>query len=295
MIARLRRLLRKIDNRSTRSMRLMRQRTPYSHPDVPFIMLWSQKSGCTAVLKWHLFHAGLLQEALAYRSDHTSLNIHHFQNQWVRDHRGHRRRTQRQMVRGTKPVLNFMRDPWQRAYSSYLHSYSPGMLRLQRRGIENNAIRLRRQILEGLYGPETPLATEYSFTDYLRWLELQDPRTLNPHHSTQHSELYELAPVRHYRLEDFGPATRALEQEFGLEDSSRSRDLFSSGHHKPKADLPADQAREALDRGLPLDRKPGYPLPQVTEALLDGTEAGALVARIFARDIAIYRAIARVE
>lgn len=284
-------LLHRLDSRLDRSAQLIRFRTPYCHPAVPFITLWSQKSGCTTVLKWHLFHAGLLEEATAFRTSATSLNIHRFHNQWIRAHRGHRRRTLSQMRRGLKPVINFMRNPWERAYSCYLHSYSPAMIRLQERGVENNSMRLRRRILLHLYGESEPLAREYSFLDYLKWLECQDLEELNPHHSPQYSQLYDLAPVRHFRLEDFPAASHLLEQEFDLADSSRSRQLFSSGHHKPKATMPADLALESLHRGLPLGRSPGYQLPRVTAALIDGTEIGALVERIFARDIAIYRNI----
>ena len=38
-------------------------RLPYQHSKVPLVVAWAQKGGCTSILKWFLFHAGLLEEA----------------------------------------------------------------------------------------------------------------------------------------------------------------------------------------------------------------------------------------
>ena len=284
-------IFRSREPKPNRDLKVVRRRTPYAHPDVPFITLWSQKSGCTSVLKWHLFHAGLLDDALAFRSGKTSLNIHVFQNDWVKQHRGHGRRILRSFRRQEKPVINFMRDPWTRIYSCYLHSYSPALARLKNRGVENNAMRLRMQIVSGLFGEDAGLDTPYSFLEYLQWLKAQALDGLNPHHSPQYSALYDLAQPRHFRLEDFRQATRLLEEEFGLEDSRSSRELFTSKHHKAKTAMPAAQALEALQQGLPLARERDYPLPTVNRELLVGTEMGTLVEEILARDIAIYDSI----
>jgi hypothetical protein len=283
--------LRRVETRRVKVMRMVRRRTPYAHDDVPFITLWSQKSGCTSVLKWHLYHAGLLDEALAFRSGKTSLNIHVFQNDWVKSQAGHRRQILRQIREQQKPVINFVRDPWARAYSCYLHSYSPALARLQNRGVENNAMRLRQQVLRDIYGEDRPLDTPYSFLQYLQWLQAQALDGLNPHHSPQYSALYDVAPVRHYRLEDFKPVINTLEQEFGLRDSSQSSELFTSAHHKPKAPLPRDEALASLLGGLPLARDKDYQLPTVTGELLKGTEMGDIIHSVLAKDLAIYDGI----
>ena len=152
-------------------------------------------------------------------------------------------------------------------------------------------MRLRKQVVGGLFGPDAPLDTPYSFLEYLKWLKEQPEEGLNPHHSPQSGALYELAKPRHYRLEDFRLATRQIEDEFGLADSSQSRELFTSGHHKAKIAMPADQALKMLREGLPLARERDYVLPTVNRQLLKGTDIGELVAQILKRDIAIYDSI----
>lgn len=34
---------------------LLHQRTPLFHEDFPLILLWSEKSGCTTLLKWFFY------------------------------------------------------------------------------------------------------------------------------------------------------------------------------------------------------------------------------------------------
>ncbi|MEM1110523.1 MAG: hypothetical protein AAGI11_01325 [Pseudomonadota bacterium] len=270
---------------------VLRRRTPFAHPKVPFITLWSQKSGCTTILKWHLFHAGLLDEALAYRASKTALNVHAFQNEWMRAHLGHRQRILRDFRRRRLPVINFMRDPWSRAFSCFLHSCSPGLATLHARGVENNAMRFRMRVIRDLFGDEASVDTAYSFEQYLDWLETQAPGELNPHHSPQSSTLYDLAQPQHFRLEDFAQVARSLEARYRLRDSSTAGELFTSSHHKAKSAMSREDALATLREGLPLARGRNFPLPQVNKDLLAGTSLGATIGRILERDIAIYEGI----
>jgi hypothetical protein len=60
------------------------------HIDVPFIVCWSQKSGCTSVLKWFLYHAGSLDDALQHQELNLNLKIHNYENNVLKARPGYK-------------------------------------------------------------------------------------------------------------------------------------------------------------------------------------------------------------
>ena len=275
---------------STQLGRLVRRRTPYQHPDVPFVVLWAQKAGCTSVFKWFLWHAGLLDTAAQYRADEEGLSIHNYETEVFKKPPGYLDRLVTRIEAGVA-VVNFLRCPYSRAFSSYMHLHNRFYIRFERDGIRNPGLELRYEILEAVYGYRPPVEYPFSFMDYLQWLDGHEIADIEPHHATQYTPLYALPGVTHYRLEDFDAAVRAIERQYALPDSSGQRTRFSSAHHLAKSPLQGAALAKFLERGVSLSRSPKYLIPEVGREALAGTAYGDLIERIFHRDIALYQSV----
>ena len=269
---------------------LLWKRTPYYHSRVPFVVLWSQKAGCTAAFKWFLWHAGLFEQALQYRVDEEGLSIHNYEVEVFRETPGYSSKMAAAIQAGT-PILNFVRCPYSRAFSSYMHLHNRFYIRFERDGIANAGLDLRYEILRSVYGDVMPVEYPVSFMDYLLWLDGQNVEEIEPHHAAQHTPLYDLPGVTHYRLEDFSDALDVIENRFSLADSSAERDKFSSPHHLQKSAVGRHALMQLFERGISLSRSPNYGIPEVKREQLVGTPYGELIERIFRKDIALYQSI----
>ncbi|MEE4146580.1 MAG: hypothetical protein V2I26_17380, partial [Halieaceae bacterium] len=156
--------------RNSRLERLLEKRTPYHHPGVPVVVLWSQKSGCTALYKWFLWQAGLLDQALRYRIDEEGLSIHNYEVEVFRNTRNYSGKLAARIEAGT-PLVNVLRCPYSRAFSSYMHLHNRFYIRFERDGIANAGLDLRYDVLRSVYGEVVPVEYPVSFMDYLLWLE----------------------------------------------------------------------------------------------------------------------------
>jgi hypothetical protein len=192
-------------------------------------VMWSYKAACTTVIKWVFQHNGLLSEALAYHS-------------WVHKYRLRRYQKSeryaaglRDLVRGRFDVVKIVRDPFDRAVSSYIHAY--------RTGYDDEAI------AKTIQRPLT-YRERFSFREFVTFLERNDLRSCNPHHRVQVTPaerrvLFGIRPRRIIKIEQgLNSALGELERSLGLPATDFTDPVFSSEHHTvrvsqhgPAADL----------------------------------------------------------
>ncbi|MEM1110922.1 MAG: sulfotransferase family 2 domain-containing protein [Pseudomonadota bacterium] len=262
-------------------------RTPYHHPDVPFIFLWAHKAGCTVLLRWYLFQAHLLLEASSYEKAKLSMRLHRYEKE-VFKARPNYMEDLLAAIAANKPIVAFIRCPFQRAYSAYLQINNPKLMRLQARGDSNNVLTLRRRILDDVHGSSSPLDARLRFLTYLEWLKAQNPGSLNRHHRPQISSLYRQCDVNTFRLEQLASIAKRMEEELNLRRSHKHPKMFKTKHSVPKIEADADALSAILEGGVPMSRGKRHPVPAVNRALLEGRPEGALIADIFAEDLALY-------
>lgn len=193
----------------------LRLRLPHWHPDFPFLVAWAQKAGCTSVLKWFLYQVDHLDRASRYMSDSPGLDIHSYEMEVFKAGPAYKASVAEALQKGL-PVINFVRCPYQRAFSSYMQIHNRFYINQEHKGIDSPGIRTRRSVLRFVYGEDVSVEYPVSFLEYLQWLEQSVPAELDPHHSPQHSAIYRYPGIRHYRLEDFDAVSRDLAQEYGL-------------------------------------------------------------------------------
>ena len=272
-------------------VKLLRSRPPLYREGFPFILLWAQKAGCTHLVSWYFWHLGLLDEAKAYKSGEHGLSVHRYENQVFKARAGYKPDLATAVLEG-KPLINFVRCPYQRVFSSYMEINNRFFVGLQEQGRSSPAMAIREEILRHCYGDDAPLVYPVTFGDYLQWLARQDMNQVDKHHQPQSGPLYTLTGIRHFRLEDSATVFARLEQEFGLPSSASQYAAFSSGHHHRKHTFNQSAAIRLLNRGIPLARKKSVPLPHIDKAILQQLDEAGLIAEIFRDDIALYGSLA---
>lgn len=270
--------------------KVVMRRTPHFHRNVPFVVAWSQKSGCTAVLKWFLYHSSLLEEALNYKDPSVGLNIHDYENKIFKASPGYRQDLILHLEKGV-PVVNFMRCPYSRAFSSFMQINNKGFINQVRNNNISAGCRVRIALLKSVYSDNVSIEYPVSFLDYLLWLKDQNYEQINPHHAPQYSEIYKYENISHYKLEDFRLAVSSIEERYGLDSSSENHQLFTSGHHADKEEMSLTVTMRLIERALPIGFWGQTRLPSIGRRELEETVYGELIKEIFSKDIEIYDSI----
>ncbi len=158
----------------------VRIRPPLYDPSFPYILFWSQKSGCTTVVKWFFAQLGLLDEALAY-----SNWIHDYEGQVFKKRKFYRRELADALNAGTHKAVKIVRDPMARAPSSFLVLAERGAILERRHHWSQDHWSL---VNEWLTARGKPVEPGLSFLDHLEMVkeyEGREPHSINQHLSPQ--------------------------------------------------------------------------------------------------------------
>ncbi|ORE93587.1 hypothetical protein ATO13_12956 [Stappia sp. 22II-S9-Z10] len=203
----------------------VRIRPPLYDPSFPYIIFWSQKSGCTTVVKWFFAQLGLLDEALAY-----SNWIHDYEGQVFKKRKFYRRELADALKAGTHKVIKVVRDPMARAPSSFLVLAERGAILERRHHWTQDHWGLVNAWLEAHGKPTEP---GLSFIDHLEMVkeaEAKEPHSINQHISPQfvageEDYVQEVIPI-----EKFADWVGALSGQDGIKDVDMAA-LGESRHH----------------------------------------------------------------
>jgi hypothetical protein len=268
------------------SLRHVRLRCPLYHPEIPFIILWSQKAACTPVVMWFFLQCGLLTPDLRKQG----AGIHAFEHRVFKKQPSYIQDLVRAAQSG-KPILKFVRDPYARAYSSYLETCEP--MCLKNRSYWGADV--RKQIVDDLTkgssnADESAMEYAYTFRQYLDWLAQQNPRKLNNHIRPQHLPRDTFFDLRICKVERLADEFASLEREFNLPfRAADNPDVFESRHFHKKTDgMPFEAAQGLLDLAIPPLRTGKFPFVKFDKKMAEGTSFEKLVKRCFANDIRLY-------
>ncbi len=226
-------------------------------------VMWSPKAACTTAITWAFLHNGLLPEALAFSS-------------WI--HRYRLRRYQKDeryldrlnnLGRSGRHVVKIVRNPFERAVSSFVHAY--------RHGYEDSA-------LAAALGRPVDKEQRFSFREFVHYLGEIDLTRCNLHHrmqvtSLERHVLFGIKPHQIIRIEDgLEAALGEIERRFGLPPTDFTHPDLRSSHHTTRvaADGSAADRRDLSARSLP-----------PAAAFYDG-DLVARVARLYAEDFSRY-------
>jgi len=238
---------------------------PLIDPQGRFIVLFSAKAACSSVVIWFLHQIGLAAEARAVSDWPHHYRIDHYYQR--PDYLAARQAVQP----GAVTVLRVVRDPVERAASSFRHalglSYARDSIRTKL-GIDTD--------LDGL-----------SFERYIDFLELEDLNYCDPHHRRQKHVLESLrAPdvVINASRQDLFVELNAFERRLGLTHTDFPALAWihelQAGRVPHNVATPGDAYRLVLTR----EQAQRGPWPQG----LITADARRRLERLYAEDVALY-------
>lgn len=246
----------------------------YRHDDLPFVLLWSEKSGCTSLFQWMLLQTGEFDEA-----DSFSDWIHDWEHAIMKARTGYAESLVTQLNDGA-PASKLVRSPFERAVSSFLMLVTLGD------DSGHFTVELRRKVREFVYGaPDAPWS--FGFIDFLRWMATQDITTIDGHLGLQFDIIEDRIPqLELIRLEQFDAEMGSLEQRFGLPAVDLRRATTSRHHTQRVAPAGYDpQGVVRIQPPIPLFES-GFPLPHSADFMTP--EAVDLISTIYRTDVEAY-------
>ena len=210
---------------------LIAGRQPLHAPDFPLMLLFSPKAGCTSFTKWFFFQTGKLEEALEYGSW-----IHKYRTDILIRQEGYAAETLRLLQTRERPIIKLVRNPYDRAVSSFLHTVRGASRSSGGTGWERVLVRAARERAGKPQGEVFRL----SFRDFLRHVAAVGSAVgkINGHVAQQYLPREEAFISRVIKLENFRPEIRGLEAEFALREAPLE-ELSSSVHHISSGDQAA--------------------------------------------------------
>ena len=186
-------------------------------------ILWSAKSGCTLAVKWFFYQRGELETAQDY-----SPWIHDYRIQVYRQSNAYKMGVHRAEY-GKMRYVRFVRNPFSRAVSSYLHMV---------RTVGNDEFHRPFNEFLGRDIEKDSNATFREFVDFLSDIDVQDCdiHYRQQAHQIEVNKLIDVDCVVH--LENIERELVAVTRRYGLKPSSVSE--LSSSHHNTRRSVVRD-------------------------------------------------------
>lgn len=181
-------------------------------PGIKLALLWSAKSASTFAVKWFFKQAGLLEEALAYHPW-----IHNYRMQ-VYYHSDSYRQDLAKVNNDRYRVVKFVRNPYYRAVSSYIHAVKHGQADKK---------------LNKFLGRSQNSQRNFSFREFVDYLGSIDVSRCNIHYQRQvHACEAEGVLYADYilQVEKAKHTLGIIERELGLQ-TTNVAELNPSKHH----------------------------------------------------------------
>ncbi|WP_242238194.1 sulfotransferase family 2 domain-containing protein [Bacillus cereus group sp. BfR-BA-01316] len=244
---------------------LHKDRIPHFHKDFPLILFWSHRSGCTALANWFFFQIGLFTEAKKYN------DFIHYYEFWIYKNKiNYIRDLKNGLLEAKKDVYKLVRNPYTRAFSSFLlladNPYASPQWESIRQCFYND-----KYSKQGI-----------SFKQFLYYVQAfgSNSLALDIHFSQQYVQGEETLIKRYIPLENFNKQISKIEQEYGLIKSNLVT-LTNSNHHRAKKMVYTGNYAEISITDAAFPRFPTY------ESFYD-KETMDLVTAIYAKDFEMY-------
>lgn len=205
---------------------LIKFRKPLWEKNFPFVLFWSQKSGCTTLVKWFFYQIGKLDEALAYHPW-----IHKYENEVFKKHLTYNEELIKAMNSREKTKIKLVRNPYKRAVSSFLMLSSPAVHKNKKHFAHREWVNIRSHFYD-----DPGSKQGICFYDYLKYLQCTGSRINenNPHFAQQYIDGEETYIDHYLQLEKYSEQIKDLEIRYNLKASDTDPRIIDSGHHRLK-------------------------------------------------------------
>lgn len=226
-------------------------RLPLRDDELPIILLWSEKAGCTTLVKWFFWQLEILSEAINYHKW-----IHNYEQQVYKNQTDYIDKVKKGLLDDRKELVKFIRNPYYRAISSFLDLSGENAANRTR----HHSTDLWKKIRRVVYGdPNAKSGVSFKmYLDALREIGV-GLEHINGHVAAQVVRGEEGLGITYYKIEELRRAIPELERRNRLK-SSPIVELNRSPHHRSwkgasDADVSSDRIIDEftfLHRPLPV-------------------------------------------
>lgn len=253
------------------------RRGPLHAPGFPLVLLFSEKAGCTSLAKWFLFQVGKLDAASAFNA-----SVHEYRKQVLYRQPGYGWQGLWLVAARRKPIVKMVRNPYDRAVSSFLHT-------LRRAGSRHPKPWASRLVADARAHAGKPTADPpaLSFADFARFVVSNGTERgqINGHVARQHLPGEARYIDRFVRLERFAEEMRHIELEYDLA-ASPLETIATSKHHRSGLQQPSAGGGCAAEHEITAAQAQTGPVPAYETLYSD--ECRHLVLSGFAADFEAY-------
>ncbi|WP_216828232.1 sulfotransferase family 2 domain-containing protein [Alkalihalobacterium elongatum] len=250
--------------------KLINFRTPLYNKDFPLILFWSQKSGCTSLVKWFFSQNGLLKKALEYHPW-----IHKYENNVYKKQLNYKKEIMEQIMTSKKDTFKLVRNPYKRAVSSYLF-YSNHLNKGSRYSQIQN-----EKIMEALFTNNNS-NNNISFKQFLHYIQKVGATNVESHFAQQYIDGEEFFINNYIYLENFNKQILEIEEKYGLLKTPLSQITDSHHHYSKRMKHDGNYADMIPDKEFWKKNLPTY------DSFYDN-ETIDLVKEIFKKDFKVYK------
>jgi hypothetical protein len=220
-------------NREILITKLMAPPLPLYEKEFPLILFWSPKSGCTSLTKWFFFQIGLLQKAI----DYDPSSFHQYRGGVYQTQENYKLEIADQLLGDKKDVYKLVRNPYNRAVSSFLATLKNEQLIKQVAPCYHNGISFKQFLYQ---------VKNIGVTRDL----------IDAHIAQQYVEEEELIIQNYVHLEHFRTGIREIEKKYNLLKSPILNIINSPHHMAPKMINKGEQTFADVNMSLETLNKP---------------------------------------
>lgn len=212
----------KLATKSNLAKRILLNPKPLFHPNLPIVIYWSAKSGCSAVTKWFFYQLNLLEEAYKY-----SYWVHNYRHEVFQKTKDYDSLLIEKIYNRESLIIKVVRNPFSRAVSSY---FALNTFFENNRNFDKFQNEERKKILNYLaIGNSQKLS--FSFREFIAYLETEKRKNIHFLPQTHPSERTKLVKIdRLIKLENLQEDLMDIQNELSLKKIDCER-IFKSHHH----------------------------------------------------------------
>lgn len=201
-------------------------RGPLCNKELPIILFWSEKAGCTSFTKWFFFQIGLLEEAIKQ-------SVHVYRIQMYNQQKNYFKNLSEQILNSKKEAIKLVRNPYNRAVSSFLtishYCFSSHPI--------NNRMYKDWERIYKLFYNSNSIYKGISFKQFLYYLEKvgSDISIVDGHIGQQYLDGEENLITRYIKLEKLQGEIQNIEKKYSLPSCPKSIFAQENDHNFSKS------------------------------------------------------------
>ena len=237
-------------SKSNLAKKILLNPKPLFHPDLPIVIYWSAKSGCSTITKWFFAQLDLLEEAYKY-----SNWIHNYRYEVFQEKQEYDTLLIKKIYNREVLIVKVVRNPFSRAVSSY---FAVNTFFYNNRNFDKFQNEERKKIFIYLSKKNSQLSA-FTFREFITYLQAKKRKNIHFLPQTHPSEDSKLVKIdRLIKLENLQEDLIDIQNQLSFKKVDFDK-IFKSHHHVKYKDNNNEFCGDYL---FPYKRSKDYIIPK---------------------------------